>query len=154
MRTPFSRPWFFPRGVGDSIRLFGDDFPERAALHPLAPDGPDWYRYGIVDSQRVVRPDGEPIRLYSVEVTPRRPGAALVAGFLLLDAARAPRETAERMTPRSPRPPQNRRTLAEIALAFPCASGHNSQEKDDFLSKRRSPCIVCSSLCLPSSSQP
>ena len=89
MRTLFSRPWFFPRGVGDSIRLFGENFPERAALHPLAPDGPDWYRYAIVDSQRVVRPDGEPIRLYSVEVTPRRPGAALVAGFLLLDAARA-----------------------------------------------------------------
>src|SRR5690606_30201693 len=23
IRTVFSRPWFFPRGVGDSIRLFG-----------------------------------------------------------------------------------------------------------------------------------
>lgn len=89
IRTVFSRPWFFPRGVGDSVRLFGEDFPERAALHPLAEDGPEWYHYAIVDSQRVVRPDGEPIRLYTVEVAPRRAGDALVAGFLLLDAARA-----------------------------------------------------------------
>lgn len=89
IRTVFSRPWFFPRGVGDSVRLFGEDFPEQAALHPLAKDGPAWYRYAIVDSQRVVRPDGEPIRLYTVEVAPRRTGPALVAGFLLLDAGRA-----------------------------------------------------------------
>jgi hypothetical protein len=89
IRTVFSRPWFFPRGVGDSVRLFGNDFPERAALHPLAAGGPAWYRYAIVDSQRVVRPDGEPIRLYTVEVMPRSSGEALVAGYLMLDAGSA-----------------------------------------------------------------
>ncbi|MGH7585894.1 MAG: hypothetical protein ACREMH_06585 [Gemmatimonadales bacterium] len=88
-RTFFTRPWFFPRGVGDSVQLFGQDFPEQAALHPLAPDGPAWYRYAIVDSQRVVLPQGDPIRIYNVEVTPRRTGQALVIGFLQVDSATA-----------------------------------------------------------------
>ena len=88
-RTFFTRPWFFPRGVGDSVQLFGQDFPEQAALHPLAPDGPAWYHYAIVDSQRVVLPQGDPIRIYNVEVTPRHTGQALVIGFLQVDSATA-----------------------------------------------------------------
>ena len=88
-RTFFTRPWFFPRGVGDSVQLFGQDFPEQAALHPLAPGGPSWYHYAIVDSQRVVLPQGDPIRVYTVEVAPRETGKALVVGFLQVDSATA-----------------------------------------------------------------
>ena len=50
LSSDFSRPWFVPRGLGDSVRIFGNDFPTRAALHPLAADGPEWYRYELTDS--------------------------------------------------------------------------------------------------------
>ena len=85
LRTFFDRPWFFPRQVGDSVRLFGGDFPERAAVHPLAAAGPAHYRYAITDSQRVRLPDGGAIRLQRVEVRPRTVAPALVAGYLWLD---------------------------------------------------------------------
>jgi len=82
----FDRPWFIPRGVGDSVRVFGTDFPERGALHPLAAEGPTWYRYSIVDSVRVTDPEGRSLDLIAVQVLPRRSGPALIAGKLWLDA--------------------------------------------------------------------
>ncbi|HKV76247.1 MAG TPA: hypothetical protein VJN95_17140 [Gemmatimonadales bacterium] len=85
----FDRPWFVPRQVGDSVRAFGQDFPQRAALHPLAADGPQWYRYAIVDSLTVRDPSGTEVRLRGVRVMPVRPGAALVAGTLWFDLASA-----------------------------------------------------------------
>jgi len=85
----FDRPWFIPRGVGDSIRVFGADFPERGALHPLAAEGPDWYRYAIVDSLRVTDPGGRQLDLVALRVLPRRSGLALIAGKLWLDRATA-----------------------------------------------------------------
>ena len=45
LNSMFDQPWFVPRSVSDSVRAFGEDFPEHAALHPLAADGPAWYRY-------------------------------------------------------------------------------------------------------------
>ena len=81
-------PWFFPRGLGDSIRL-GGDFPERAALHPLAAGGDAFYRYALVDSI-VVAMEGRRVRLAAIEVQPQRMAASLVAGRLWLD-----RETGE-----------------------------------------------------------
>src|SRR5437016_2142096 len=33
----FRRPWFVPRGLGDSIRFAEEGIPETAGLHPLAP---------------------------------------------------------------------------------------------------------------------
>jgi hypothetical protein len=85
----FDRPWFVPRQVGDSVRAFGNDFPQRAALHPLAADGPSWYRYAIVDSLTVHDPSGTEVRLRAVRVTPVRPGGALVVGTLWFDLASA-----------------------------------------------------------------
>ena len=41
------RPWFIPRALGDSIRLMG--VPEHAALHPLADEAVDHYRFAITD---------------------------------------------------------------------------------------------------------
>jgi hypothetical protein len=83
----FDRPWFVPRGLGDSVRIFGNDFPGRAALHPLASGAEQFYHYRLVDSVLVVTPDGRQVRLLGLEVEPRRTGPALTAGRLWLDAA-------------------------------------------------------------------
>jgi len=90
LQSLWDRPWFVARGLTDSIRLFSDDFPAIAPLHPLAPDGPRWYRYDLADSLRVTLPDGGRVMLLAVDVTPAREGQSLVVGRLWLDA-----ETAE-----------------------------------------------------------
>jgi len=89
LSSDFSRPWFVPRGLGDSVRIFGNDFPTRAALHPLAADGPEWYRYALTDSIALTTARGTTIRLYAVEIVPSRPGPSLVAGTIWLDSASA-----------------------------------------------------------------
>ena len=76
-------PWFFPRGLGDSIRL-GDDFPDRAALHPLAAGGDAVYRFALIDSLSVTV-EGRKVRLAAIEVQPQRMAASAVAGRLWLD---------------------------------------------------------------------
>ncbi len=85
----FDRPWFVPRSVGDSVRIFSNDFPATGALHPLAADGPAWYHYDLTDSLTATMAGGRRIRLYAVQFTPRRAGPALVVGRLWLDAASA-----------------------------------------------------------------
>lgn len=90
LKSIWDRPWFVARGLTDSIRLFSDDFPAIAPLHPLAANGPEWYRYELVDSLRVTLPDGRRVMLLAVDVTPSRDGQSLVVGKLWLDA-----ETAE-----------------------------------------------------------
>lgn len=85
----FDRPWFVPRALGDSVRILGSDFPSRAALHPFAADGPEWYRYALTDSMRISAPDGRLITLLGITVTPRREAPALVAGVIWVDAATA-----------------------------------------------------------------
>lgn len=89
LSSSFDRPWFVPRGLSDSVRIFGNDFPERAALHPLASDGPEWYSYSLDDSIRVTSPGIGTIKLYLVRVVPRRNGPSLIAGSMLLDSATA-----------------------------------------------------------------
>ncbi len=86
LSSNFDRPWFIPRSLGDSIRVFGNEVPRRAALHPLAADGPAWYRYRLTDSIQISTPQGKRLKLYGVEVTPTRVGASLVAGRLWLEA--------------------------------------------------------------------
>ncbi len=86
LSSVFDRPWFVPRAVGDSVRIFSDEFPATGALHPLAPDGPRWYHYRQAGSVTVTSPGGAPVRLDKVEVIPRRKGPSLVAGRLWLDA--------------------------------------------------------------------
>lgn len=87
--SSFDAPWFVPRGLGDSVRIFGTDFPARAALHPLAPDGPGWYRYLAGDTVTLSPGDGKTIRLTELQVIPKRPGPALIVGKLWLDLANA-----------------------------------------------------------------
>lgn len=90
LQSIWDRPWFVARGLTDSIRLFSDDFPAIAPLHPLAAEGPRWYRYDLVDSLRVTLPDGRRVLLLAVDIAPAREGQSLVVGKLWLDA-----ETAE-----------------------------------------------------------
>jgi hypothetical protein len=85
IRSVFNEPWFVPRALDDSVRLAGADFPEKAALHPLAKDGPAWYRYTLVDSVAVRNPDGRQVWLFRVVAEPRRAGMGLIVGYLLLD---------------------------------------------------------------------
>ena len=40
LSSVWDRPWFVPRGVDDSVRIFSNDFPATGALHPLAQRGP------------------------------------------------------------------------------------------------------------------
>lgn len=83
----WDRPWFVPRALGDSIRIFSDEFPAIAPLHPLAEDGPRWYRYELVDSLQVTMPNGRRVKVLAVDVTPVRQGPSLIVGKLWLDAA-------------------------------------------------------------------
>lgn len=89
LNSTFGSPWFVPRALGDSVRIFADDFPERAALHPLAADGPAFYRYTLGDSLAITMPSGEALTLVSVEFAPRRVAPALIVGRLWLDRATA-----------------------------------------------------------------
>lgn len=89
INSVMDHPWFFPRNVGDSVSFFGNEFPERAALHPLASDGPEWYSYALVDSVRLFLPSGRELRMLKVEVVPKGEGLALIVGNMWLDAADA-----------------------------------------------------------------
>lgn len=82
MEVGYDRPWFVPRGLGDSIQLMG--VPETGALNPLAPGADVYYRYAIADSTIVAIP-GRTIRTIRVRVTPKRVGPSLVAGDLWID---------------------------------------------------------------------
>ena len=89
LSSVWDRPWFVPRGVDDSVRIFSNDFPATGALHPLASSGPAWYRYAVTGELTVTPARGGALRLLRVEVTPRRAGPALVAGQLWIDSATA-----------------------------------------------------------------
>ena len=85
----WARPWFVPRGVDDSVRIFSRRFPATGALHPLARTGPQWYRYSLAGGLSVTPARGGPLRLLRIEVTPRRTGPALIAGQMWIDSATA-----------------------------------------------------------------
>ena len=89
LSSVWDRPWFVPRSVDDSVRIFSDEFPATGALHPLAPEAPAWYRYGLAGDLSVTPGQGGTLRLLQVEVTPRRTGLDLVAGEMWIDSASA-----------------------------------------------------------------
>ncbi len=89
VNSSWTRPWFVPRFLGDSVRLLsGEDFPERAAVHPLSAGAEGYYDYAINDSMTVTLP-GRTVRAIGVRVTPARADASLIAGELWLDAQTA-----------------------------------------------------------------
>ena len=85
----WARPWFVPRGVDDSVRIFSNRFPATGALHPLSAAGPQWYRYAMTGDLTVRPARGDTLRLFRVQVTPRRTGPALIAGQMWIDSASA-----------------------------------------------------------------
>jgi hypothetical protein len=89
LSSVWDRPWFVPRSVDDSVRIFSDEFPATGALHPLAAGAPAWYRYELVGGLSVTPGWGGTLRLLQVQVTPRRTGPALVAGEMWIDSASA-----------------------------------------------------------------
>jgi hypothetical protein len=89
LSSVWDRPWFVPRGVDDSVRVFSKEFPAVGALHPLAPAGPEWYRYTLATSLAVSGGPSGTLRLLRVDVAPRRTGPALIAGQMWLDSATA-----------------------------------------------------------------
>lgn len=89
LSSVWDRPWFVPRSVDDSVRIFSDEFPATGALHPLAPSGPGWYRYALTSELSVAAGQGGRLRLFRVDVTPRRTGPALIAGRMWIDSASA-----------------------------------------------------------------
>ena len=89
LSSVWDRPWFVPRSVDDSVRIFSDEFPATGALHPLARSGPEWYRYALTSGLSVTPGRGSTLRLLRVDVTPRRTGPALIAGQMWIDSATA-----------------------------------------------------------------
>jgi hypothetical protein len=89
MQSTFESPWFVPRGLGDSVRVFGNDFPEQAAIHPLSAGGPEYYRYQSGDTITISTPRGQLLRLVGVQVTPRRVAGSLTAGRLWIELGSA-----------------------------------------------------------------
>jgi hypothetical protein len=87
LSSSFTRPWFVPRGAGDSLRIFSDEFPATGALHPLAGGAARSYHYDLMDSVSVMLPGRPPLRLYKVQLIPKQAAPALVAGQLWIDAA-------------------------------------------------------------------
>ena len=88
MESTFDSPWFVPRGLGDSVRVFGNDFPEQAAVHPLSGEGPAFYRYEAGDTVSINTAQGM-LRLVSVQVAPRVVAGSLVAGRIWIELANA-----------------------------------------------------------------
>jgi hypothetical protein len=85
----WARPWFVPRGVDDSVRIFSNRFPATGALHPLSAAGPAWYRYTMTGDMTVTPARGDTLRLFRVQITPQRSGPALIAGQMWIDSASA-----------------------------------------------------------------
>ncbi len=86
LTSSFGRPWFVPRTLGDSIRVFGSETPDRAAPHPLAPGADRSYRYAAGDSLTITV-SGRRTTIRSVTITPKASGGAYVAGRLWLDVS-------------------------------------------------------------------
>jgi len=86
LNSTFDEPWFVPRQLGDSVRLLSSEVPERAALHPFAPDGPEFYHYeALADRVTLTTADGRAVTIQSLRVTPRRDAASVVVGRLWVD---------------------------------------------------------------------
>ncbi len=86
LTSSFGRPWFVPRTLGDSIRVFGSEAPERAAPHPLAPGADRFYRYAAGDSVTIATA-GRRVTIRGVTVTPKQAQGAFITGTLWLDVA-------------------------------------------------------------------
>ena len=87
LATTFSHPWFVPRTLGDSLRIFGaSQTPSRAAPHPLAPGADRFYRYTAGDSV-IITSGARRVTIRSITVMPKLADGAYVAGRLWVDVS-------------------------------------------------------------------
>ena len=87
LASTFSHPWFVPRTLGDSLRIFGaNQTPSRAAPHPLARGADRFYRYAAGDSV-IITNASRRVTIQSVTITPKYADGAYVAGRLWLDVS-------------------------------------------------------------------
>ena len=87
LTTTFSHPWFVPRTLGDSIRIFGaSQTPSRAAPHPLAPGADRFYRYAAGDSV-VIATTARRITIEGITVLPKFTDGAYVTGRIWVDVS-------------------------------------------------------------------
>ena len=84
LTSSFSRPWFVPRTLSDSIRVLGGDAPSRAAPHPLARGADQVYRYAAGESITIGM-QGRTLTIRAITITPRANAAVAVAGRLWVD---------------------------------------------------------------------
>jgi hypothetical protein len=85
LSSTFAHPWFVPRTLGDSLRIFGaSQTPSRAAPHPLARGADRFYRYAAGDSV-IITNNARRITIQSVTITPKHADGAYVAGRIWLD---------------------------------------------------------------------
>lgn len=89
LSSNFSRPWFVPRTLGDSIRILGGDTDgARAAPHPLGRGATALYRYAAGDSLVIVMGAARRrLTIRSIDVVPRPGLPAAVVGKLWVDVA-------------------------------------------------------------------
>ncbi|HSG81337.1 MAG TPA: BamA/TamA family outer membrane protein [Gemmatimonadota bacterium] len=71
----------------DRIHM-GEGAEVRDVLHPAASSAPDFYDYRLADSLSLLLPERE-VRVYKVEVRPRRPALPALVGAIYLDQATA-----------------------------------------------------------------
>lgn len=87
LATTFSHPWFVPRTLGDSLRIFGaSQTPSRAAPHPLASGADRFYRYAAGDSV-IITSGAHRVTIRSITVVPKYFDGAYVAGLLWVDVS-------------------------------------------------------------------
>jgi hypothetical protein len=87
LSSTFSHPWFIPRTLGDSLRIFGaSQTPDRAAPHPLAPGADRFYHYAAGDSLTIASATHR-ITVQSITVTPKYTDGAFVVGKLWVDVS-------------------------------------------------------------------
>lgn len=75
-------------GFGDMIRM-GDGDEVRDVPHPAAPGADTIYDYRLADSLTIQLPSGPPIRVYELQVRPRRTDRPALVGSIYVDRATA-----------------------------------------------------------------
>lgn len=86
LTSEFERPLFVPRGLSDSVRIFGARTPAVAAPHPLSAGAAAHYRYAAGAGMSLMIRD-RVLTVREVTFTPQREGPSYLAGKMWLDVS-------------------------------------------------------------------
>ena len=89
LSSVWDRPWFVPRSVDDSVRIFSNEFPATGRTAPARRRRPCVVPLPLGGRCRSPRGLAAPCVFSQVQVTPRRKGPALIAGEMWIDSASA-----------------------------------------------------------------